>query len=92
MTDDDKLSYSHSLVQGRKKQGKEQPGDSEEEAEFEAIPRTSRWGGNEEQELHYLLPLKGKHGQLIHQEPMVVPAPTDGESTVEIVREGSIVG
>ena len=89
MTDDDKLSYSHSLGQG-KKEGKEQPGDSDEEAEFEAIPRTSKWGGNEEQELHYLLPLKGKHGQLIHQEPMVVTAPADSESAVEIVLEGSV--
>lgn len=78
MTDDDKLSYSHSLGQG-KKRGKEQPGDSEKEVEFEAIPRTSKWGGNEEQELHYLLPLKGKHGQLIHQKPMVVPATVDGK-------------
>ena len=81
MTDDDKLTYSHGLGQSMEQSG---------EAEFEAIPRTSRWGGNEEQELHYLLPLKGKHGRLIHQEPTVVPAPIDGESTVETVLEGSI--
>lgn len=80
MTDDDKLSHSHGLGQGKEHPG----GDNEKEAEFEAIPRTPRWGGNEKQNLHYLLPLKGKHGRLIHQEPIVVPTPADGESTVEI--------
>ena len=56
MTDDDKL------------RGQEQE-DSEEEAEFEATPRVSKWGESAEGDLHYLLPLKGKHGKLIQQEP-----------------------
>ena len=70
MTDDDKLSQRHGLGQDV-----DHPGCSEEEAEFEATPRASKWGGNEKQDLHYLLPLKGSHGRLIHQEPAVVAAP-----------------
>ena len=78
LTDDDKL-HSHRLntVGGME-------GGSEEEAEFEATPRASKWGargggGGESQELHYLLPLKGKHGQLIQQEPTLIPTAEDGK-------------
>ena len=82
LTDDDKLgSHRPDTVSG----GME--GDSEEEAEFEATPRTSKWGaGGENEELHYLLPLKGKHGRLIQQEPTLVPTTaSDGKLMVEIL-------
>jgi hypothetical protein len=78
LTDDDKL-HTHRLedtVGGSE-------GDSEEEAEFEATPRASKWegeGGGENQELHYLLPLKGKHGRLIQQEPTLIPTAQDSKT------------
>lgn len=68
MTDDDKL---HSHLEH-----------SEEEAEFEAAPRASKWEGSGKQELHYLLPLKGKHGRLILQEPTLVPTPDVGKTDI----------
>lgn len=54
--------------------------DSEGEAEFEATPRPSKWAREKEekQELHYLLPLKGRHGRLIQQEPAVMPIAEEG--------------
>ena len=76
LTDDDKLHRRCPDTVG----GME--GDSEEEAEFEAAPRTSKWeggGGGDNQEVHYLLPLKGKHGRLIHQEPTLIPAAEDSK-------------
>lgn len=73
LTDDDKL-HTHRLREG----------DSEEEAEFEATPRASKWEGGgkggENQELHYLLPLKGKHGRLIQQEPTLIPTAQDSKT------------
>ena len=75
LTDDDKL---HSRCQDTVR---DIEGDSEEEAEFEVAPRASKWGerGGENQELHYLLPLKGKHGRLIQQEPTLIPAAEDSK-------------
>lgn len=75
MTDDDKL-HTHRLEGGME-------GDSEEEAEFEVTPRASKWEGGEggeNQELHYLLPLKGKHGRLIQQEPTLIPTAQDSKT------------
>ena len=65
ITDDDKL------------RGQEQE-DSEEEAEFEATPRVSKWGESAKGDLHYLLPLKGEHGRLIQQEPTHIPTSPHG--------------
>ena len=74
LTDDDKVhSHRRDTVRGME-------GDREEEAEFEATPRISKWGGGgENQELHYLLPLKGRRGQLIQQEPTLVPTTEDSK-------------
>lgn len=78
LTDDDKLHSRRLDTVG----GMEE--DSEEEAEFEATPRASKWGGRgegggESQELHYLLPLKGKHGRLIQQKPTLIPTAEDSK-------------
>ena len=75
LTDDDKLDS------GRLDTDRGMEGDSEEELEFEAAPRASKWGRRENQELHYLLPLKGKHGRLIQQEPTFVPITADEGKT-----------
>ena len=77
LTDDDKL---HSRRLEDTVGGME--GDGEKEAEFEATPRPSKWeGGGENQELHYLLPLKGKHGRLIQQQPTVITTAEDSKIT-----------
>ena len=84
LTDDDKVhSHRRDTVRGME-------GDSKEEAEFEATPRVSKWGGGgENQELHYLLPLKGKRGQLIQQEPTLVP--TNEYSKADTIRDESTI-
>ena len=88
MTDDDKLLHSHELDGGA-----ERVVDGGEEAEFEATPRQSKWGGvAEKQDLHYLLPLKGKHGRLIQQEPTLVPGTAAGETGLRMEREGGREG
>lgn len=73
MTDDDK-------IRGRGLDRDPEQEDSEKEAEFEATPRVSKWGESEQGDLHYLLPLKGKHGRLIQQEPTIVPTSPPGNA------------
>lgn len=49
--------------------------ENEPEAEFESRPRASDWI-EEENDVHYFLPLKADHGRLIHQPPLVKEKPT----------------
>jgi len=56
----------HPRRQKRKREGSES---GEDEAKFEAHPRLSRWGEEEGEGLHYLLPLKTKRGLV--QQPAV---------------------
>lgn len=57
--------------------------EGEGEAAFESQPRLARWrrGGHgkeeeEEEEVHHLLPLKGRHGELISQPAVPKPRGT----------------
>ena len=48
--------------------------ESEQEAQYERVPRTTSWERKEDEEhLHYLLPLKESHGRLIQQQPTRLP-------------------
>ena len=75
MTDDDKI-----CGRGLDRDSNSEHEDCEKEAEFEATPRISKWGESEKGDLHYLLPLKGKHGRLIQQEPTIVPMSPPGNA------------
>ena len=81
MTDDDKLLRRQT---GSLDKDLDEMESGKEEAKFEAAPRPSKWGGSEQEDLHYLLPLKGKHGRLIQQKPTVISATAAGRSLLLI--------
>ena len=62
----------------KRKRAGESEGEGEEgevETKFESLPRTSQWT-EEDEGVHYLLPLKGRRG-LIHQPAVLQPTGTE---------------